>query len=262
MKKILGILAAGFILSVKKTLKKILNRIRVIFIAIRNNLIPFPRFPKRTKFAYELFQQEELEKCYNHFKKFFKHSVFLYTGGEISSGRIREYAIKLAIKNDKNLKKTYLEFGVAGGLTINLFSKYLKKIYGFDSFEGLREDWVGHTQIAGTFDLNKKIPNVNKNVIIIVGWVQDTLEDFLIQNKPKINFVCMDMDTYETSKFILEKIKPYLTNHCIILFDQLYNYTGWDVGEYKALQEVFKEDEYKFKAFSRNDRQVVIEIVK
>ena len=72
----------------------------------------------------------------------------------------------------------------------------------------------------------------------------------------------MDMDTYETSKFILEKIKPYLTNHCIILFDQLYNYTGWDVGEYKALQEVFKEDEYKFKAFSRNDRQVVIEIVK
>ena len=65
-----------------------------------------------------------------------------------------------------------------------------------------------------------------------------------------------------SAKFVLEKIKPYLINHCVILFDQLYNYTGWDVGEYKALQKVFKEDEYKFKAFSRNDRQVVIEIVK
>ena len=240
----------------KKTLKKILNCIRTILNGIRNNLIPFPRFPKTTKFAYEMFQQEELEKCYNHFKKFFKHSVFLYTD------KIREYAIKLAIKNDKNLEKTYLEFGVAEGTSVNFFSEYLKKIYGFDSFEGLREDWVGHTQMSGALDLNKKIPNLNKNVILIVGQAQDTLENFLIQNKPEINFVHMDMDTYKTSKFVLEKIKPYLTNHCVILFDQLYNYTGWDVGEYKALQEVFKEDEYKFKAFSRNDRQVVIEIVK
>ena len=26
----------------------------------------------------------------------------------------------------------------------------------------------------------------------------------------------------------------------IIIFDELYNYPGWDVGEYKALKEVFR----------------------
>ena len=35
----------------------------------------------------------------------------------------------------------------------------------------------------------------------------------------------------------------------IILFDELYNIPGWDVGEYKALTEVFSENEYKFIAF-------------
>ena len=46
-----------------------------------------------------------------------------------------------------------------------------------------------------------------------------------------------------------------------IYFDELYNYTGWEVGEYKALREVFKENEYKFLAFSREGAQVVIQIL-
>ena len=48
----------------------------------------------------------------------------------------------------------------------------------------------------------------------------------------------MDVDTYETTKFVLETIKPHLINGAIILFDELYNFEGWDVGEYKALTEV------------------------
>ena len=47
----------------------------------------------------------------------------------------------------------------------------------------------------------------------------------------------MDLDTYESSKFVLEKIKPYLEKNCTLIFDELYNYPGWDVGEYKALKE-------------------------
>ena len=34
----------------------------------------------------------------------------------------------------------------------------------------------------------------------------------------------MDVDTYETTKFILETIKPNLINGAIILFDELYNF--------------------------------------
>ena len=54
------------------------------------------------------------------------------------------------------------------------------------------------------------------------------------------------MDAYESSKYALEVIKPYLLKNAILLFDQLFNHPGWKEGEYKALQEVFEENEYIF----------------
>ena len=71
----------------------------------------------------------------------------------------------------------------------------------------------------------------------------------------------MDVDTYETTKFILESIKPNLIKGSIILFDELYNFEGWDVGEYKALREVFNDNEYKFLSFATDSAQVVIKIL-
>ena len=47
------------------------------------------------------------------------------------------------------------------------------------------------------------------------------------------------MDTYEPTKFTLMKVKPYLLKNAILIFDDFYNYFGWDQGEYKALIEVF-----------------------
>ena len=43
--------------------------------------------------------------------------------------------------------------------------------------------------------------------------------------------------------------KPYLIKGCVILFDELYNFPGWRAGEYKALIEVFNENEYKYPVF-------------
>jgi hypothetical protein len=237
----------------KDYLKNIGNSIsRVIY-----RLIPH-EFRKRKVNEYsamDMYFIEEKEKCYNHFKKYFRNSMLLRVP------ILRNYAIKEAIKNEtKEDDYTYLEFGVYKGDTANFFSKYVNKLYAFDSFEGLREDWVGSQSPAGTFNLDKKIPKLNTNVTPIVGWVQDTLDNFLEEKKPKINFVHMDMDTYETSKFILTKIKPYLNNDAIILFDDLWWHPGWEVGEYKALKEVFNDDEYEFKAFAIYGEQVVIKL--
>ena len=160
----------------------------------------------------------------------------------------------------KEENKFYLEFGVWTGTSINFFADYVKTIYGFDSFEGLREDWAGSILPKGHFNLNKKIPELKSNVVPVVGWIQDTLEDFLKQHNPKINFVHVDVDTYETSLYILKSIKPYLDKNAIILFDELYNFPGWRNGEYKALQETFNENEYKFRAFSISGMEVVIQL--
>jgi len=207
--------------------------------------------------VYQLYKEEQAKSCFEHFKKFFKTSIFL------SSNKIREYALDAAKENDNDSDYFYIEFGVYSGTSINFFSKKLnnKKIYGFDSFEGLKEDWVGTSVPKGTFNLNKKIPQLENNVVPVTGWIQDTLPIFLKEKNPKINFVHMDVDTYESSKFILESIKPNLAKGSIILFDELYNFEGWDVGEYKALREVFNDNEYKFLSFATDSSQAVIKIL-
>ena len=81
-----------------------------------------------------------------------------------------------------------------------------------------------------------KLPKLNKNVIPIVGFVEDTLDQFLNEHSPKINFVHLDMDLYKPTKFTLEKIKPYLVNGAIILFDEIYNFPNWEYGDIKPLR--------------------------
>jgi hypothetical protein len=202
-----------------------------------------------------LINENSTKENYEHFKEIFKTTVLFRRTWDI-----RKYAIQSAIANDEQGELFYLEFGVWKGSSSNFFSRYVKKFYAFDSFEGLREDWIGYFIEKGHFNLNKKIPKLNSNVEPVVGYVQDTLDDFLKNNNPKINFVHLDMDTYPSTKYALERLKPFLKKDAIIIFDELYNYAGWEHGEYKALKEVFKDDEYIFKAFNTLGHQVVIQI--
>ena len=237
----------------QKIIKLILFKIsRVIYFIIPKefNLKNKGRSRLETKLKDNL-----VDEIFDHFKEDFKKSLLFK-----NTVNIREYAIKTSLLNDKNGEYSYLEFGVWKGTSANFFSKFINKLYCFDSFEGLKEDWIGTTKPKSDFNLNKKIPKLNSNVELIVGWVEDTLDDFLKKNKPKINFVHLDMDTYSPTKFALKKLKPYLVKNCIIIFDEFYNYIGWQSGEYKSLIEVFKEHEFEYKAFNINSNQCVIQI--
>ena len=237
---------------IKKLIKKFLHFIRRILMVLRNNCLPVP---PPSPSPYEMYINEQIKKSYETFKPHFQKSIFLdYID-------YRKFIIERAKENDVSNKKFYLEFGVWVGTTINFFSNYVNTIYGFDSFEGLREDWVGTDAPKGTFNLKKKLPKLSKNVIPVVGWVQDTLVPFLDKHKPEINFIHLDMDTYESTKFVLTKIKPYLTKNCTIAFDELYNYPGWELGEYKALKETFNDNEYRYVCFCKNGAQVMIQTI-
>ena len=238
-----------------KKLKKIIIFLLKKISSVIYLLIP-EDFKKKPKKLLKLKLQEDLvNETFNHFKEHLRNSLIFE-----DIKKIREYAIKTALLNDEKKEYYYLEFGVFQGKSANYFSKFVNKIFCFDSFEGLKEDWVGTSLPKGYFNLNKKIPKLNSNVEPIVGWVEDTLDDFLKKHNPKINFVHMDMDNYNPTKFTLEKLKPYLVKNAIILFDELYNYPGWRNGEYKALMEVFKEDEFKYRAFVINSVRCAIQI--
>ena len=208
------------------------------------------------KYIYKKYEKENLDECYNFFKKHLSKSLLI---DQIKD--IRLLSINKAIElNGEN--GHFLEFGVFDGESINLFSKQINNnIYGFDSFEGLKDDWTGHNLPSGHFDRKGKIPKLKKNVVPVVGWAQDTLPKFIKDEKiSKVSFLHMDLDTYESPKFVLKELKNYLTKNSIIIFDQLYNYPGWKEGEFKALTEVFQENEYEYIAFGKYSKQVVIKI--
>ena len=238
----------------KKTIKFILRKIsRVIFWIIPSEFKP--KHPSKKKRLQIKLYENLSEETFNNFKEHINKSLFFEDSWEI-----KKYAIKTALLNNKNKEYYYLEFGVWNGKSANFFSKFVNRLYAFDSFEGLKEDWVGTSAPKGSFNLNKKIPSLNSNIEIVIGWIENTLDDFLEKHNPKINFIHLDMDTYSPTKFTLEKLKPYLVKNSIILFDQLYNYFGWKYGEYKALNEVFKDNEFEYKAFNLEGNQCVIQI--
>tara|TARA_B100000989_G_scaffold292802_1_gene269265 strand:+ start:605 stop:1354 length:750 start_codon:yes stop_codon:yes gene_type:complete len=239
----------------KKTIIPILLFIRRVIEIIQTYAIPKKTF--KTSLPFEMYQEESVKRSYDYFKEYFPKCVFL------EKSEIQKFALNKSLESDSEQNFLYLEFGVFNGDSLNLFADNLRtKIYGFDSFEGLKEDWLGTSLQKGFFNLYGKIPKLRNNAIPIKGWVQDTLLEFLKSNTNKINFIHMDLDTYDSCKYVLEKIKPQLTDNCIILFDELYNYGGWENGEVKALEETFAKNEYKFLAFGANSQQAVIQLVK
>jgi len=159
-----------------------------------------------------------------------------------------------------------LEIGVFEGASINLIADSLKKrhdarlVNGFDAFEGLEEQWSGEGLAEGHFDRGGVLPSVRSNVRLHKGWVQDTLQPFLIaQNNPNLALVHIDTDTYTPARYILETIKPLLNSGTIIVFDELIGYPNWREHEFKALNEVLDRSTYRYIGFT--SRQAAIRIL-
>lgn len=138
----------------------------------------------------------------------------------------------------------WLEFGVASGRTINYISQFTKDtVYGFDSFEGLPETWREGLE-KGAFSRNGVLPLVNANVELIKGWFNETLEEFMKTHDKKISFIHMDADLYSSTKYIFDTLKGNIDKDCVIVFDELVNYPGFDgdKGELRAFYEFITEN--------------------
>ena len=148
----------------------------------------------------------------------------------------------------------WLEFGVESGKTINYISKFTNdKVYGFDSFEGLPEKWRNGFD-KGAFNRNGNLPNVNSNVELIKGWFNETLLNFIQTHNKKVSFVHMDADLYSSTKYIFDVLKDYIDTDCIIVFDELVNYPGFDgdKGELKAFYEFITENKVDYEWIGMN----------
>lgn len=163
------------------------------------------------------------------------------------------------VKNDG----LWLEFGVCSGRTINLISRSTpNKIFGFDSFYGLPEDWGTH-QLKGTYDKQGILPIVNENVELIVGLFQETLDDFLLNHPNKnVSYLHLDADLYSSTKFVLDKLADRIVSGTVISFDEIYNYPEFKDHEIKAWVEFSNENKISSEWIIRTNYEQATCIIK
>jgi len=156
----------------------------------------------------------------------------------------------------------YLEFGVFTGGTIRYMARCIgnRTIHGFDSFEGLPEPWSGFGLSGKSFDVNGRLPYVPDNVALHCGYFDRSLPLWLNDHPGQVAFIHVDCDLYSSTKTILDLLAPRLVNGTIILFDEYFNYPGWEQHEFKAFQEFVaaRGVKYDYLAFAR--QQVAVRI--
>ena len=154
------------------------------------------------------------------------------------------------------------EFGVfEGGTLEHIASKTKKFVYGFDSFEGLPEDWdgnilEGHFALPGTPDLK------GVNIKLVKGWFNESIPKFLgnLQEKTPIAFLHIDCDLYSSTKDIFSLLGDLIQDGTVIVFDEYFNYPNWQNHEFLAFKEYTELNKvtYKYIGFCERGEQVAV----
>lgn len=162
----------------------------------------------------------------------------------------------------KNEKVLYLEFGVYEGYTLRRWARLLEnkstKLFGFDSFEGLPENWDA-LRPQGTFDVQGMIPTYDDpRVSLCRGWFSDTLPNFILPEHERL-VIHLDADLYSSTKFVLDTLSSKISAGTIIIFDQLCD----RMHELRAWDEFIQKSQRKFRfaAATLNLEQVAFECV-
>jgi Tfp pilus assembly protein PilF len=165
-----------------------------------------------------------------------------------------------------NISRPFYEFGVWRGESFKYFIEYFNTGYGFDTFEGLPNDWYRSDgsimEKSGTYSANNNIPNI-KGGEFIVGNFDDTLPKFFSEPRPIASIVNYDADLYSSTICALNYSKPVIDKDTILIFDELIAYEGWENDEFKALKEFTDKNNLKYEvlAVSFFTKQVAIKLI-
>lgn len=127
-----------------------------------------------------------------------------------------------------------LEFGVAEGRSLGLIASRLN-VVGFDSFEGLPEDWrAGFPQ--GMFAC--KPPEI-RNAHVVIGLFEETIPRWFTEggSLDDLVLVHIDCDLYSSTATVLEHIGPRLLPGTYVVFDEFHGYPGCEDHEQRAWAE-------------------------
>lgn len=160
-----------------------------------------------------------------------------------------------------NKPVTYLEFGVYQGEATRYWSQLLTHpesiLHGFDSFEGLPEDWATHKKTH--FSTNGQIPEINdKRVTFFKGWFEDTLKNYKPTLKEQL-IINLDADLYSSTKTVLNNLEDYIVAGTYLYFDEFAS----NGNEEKAFREFIEKTDRQFRVIgaTKDWGQVAFQII-
>ena len=163
----------------------------------------------------------------------------------------------------------FLEFGVEKGASAAFIAARVATrargalLHAFDSFEGLPEAWHGTFETRGKFAVGGAIPPLPANVTVHKGWFSETLPEFRRQNHPGgIALLHIDCDLYSSTVTVFAEIGDLLRPGSIVIFDEYFNYHGWQNHEFKAWREFVAERQvgYAYRGFCAQGGHVYLRI--
>ena len=130
---------------------------------------------------------------------------------------------------------------------------------GFDTFEGLPEDW--HDVREGTYSSEGSIPRI-KGGKFFPGKFEDTLPVFFSESRPKASIINFDADLYTSTIVALNNAQPVIDEHTVLVFDEFLMNPRWEQDEYRALQEFCENTnkDYEVLAVSFFSKQVAVKL--
>lgn len=140
---------------------------------------------------------------------------------------------------------TYLEFGVASGVSFEWWLRHLKNpesvFFGFDTFEGLPEDWGLFFKKGAMAHDMKEIADTRHT--FFKGIFQDTLVNAINANRALLEqqrrkIIHLDADLFSSTLFVLSQLYPYLKSGDVLIFDE-FNVPNHEFYAVKLFQECF-----------------------
>jgi predicted O-methyltransferase YrrM len=99
-------------------------------------------------------------------------------------------------------------------------------------------------------------------VILHKGWFSDTLPLFLDEYSESVRFLHVDCDLYSSTRTIFSALADRLVPGTVIVFDEFFNYPGWQECEYKAFMEfVSTGRRFEYLAYNCRSEQVAVRLL-
>ena len=155
--------------------------------------------------------------------------------------------------------RAFYEFGVWMGDSFKYLVPHFSEGFGFDTFQGLPEDWG--VVPKGAYSSMGRVPEI-QNSRFVVGEFEDTLPGFFSKPRKKAGLINFDADLYSSTIAALSNAKHVIDDQTVIIFDEFIVNNDWENDEYKAFLEFCDANKFSFKvdAVSLFTKQVVCRI--